>query len=174
MSSKALARLAAYNSVSVEMPTKSSSLYESDQVTILGTGPLCTELSSSPEFENMNVFEPEKSSRVYVQSYEQDPSRSGRKRGRSSVDHALQQQVRSLLVMQKSADTQVETPTPLSYYRSSIALQSHEELSLEARLAADMQLARKRACITPERTRPDYYAHIMAPEGGPGMWEGIL
>jgi hypothetical protein len=154
---------------------KSSAYYDSEQVTILGSGPLTAEPLSSPDLERLYVVEEVESHPlgpvdVYVpsssQCYELDSHRNARKRGRSSVDLALQQQVRNLLVMPTPARSQAEIVYPYSSW-SPKALQSPGRSSPE-RLPVQNSFNRKRFCFDAEST------NLTRPEGGPGMWKDIL
>jgi hypothetical protein len=172
--SRDLARLAAFNSGGLAA-SKSSTYYDLDQVTILGSGPLTAEPLCSPDLERLYVVEeiethPLGPVDVYVPSssqyYELDSHRKARKRGRSSVDLALQQQVRNLLVMPTPTRSQAEMAYPYSSW-SPKALQSPGRSSPE-RMPVQNLLNRKRFCYDADG------ANLTRPEGGPGMWKGIL
>jgi len=116
-----------------------------------------------------------------------DREQKSRKRGRSSVDLSLHQQVRDLLAPDQVesfvprgetvvADTYVadsfllQTPsaTPLPGL-SAKALQSPARTVPERRLPIAKDLGRKRACCAHEAMQTSLHRFE-----GPGMWEGIL
>merc|ERR1711881_37880 len=117
----------------------------------------------------------------------------GRKRGRSSVDLSLHQNVREYLgtnartyladpatcvfadrsvaepsiFLQSPCPSGTKTPTSRSEYTAK-ALQSPARSIPERRLPIQKDLGRKRACCASEA------GSVMSFSGGPGMWSGIL
>lgn len=152
--------------------------------------PLCAEPMSSPDLDILRLSDPDVPTQLAIRekdlSISDSPSKS-RKRGRSSVDLSLQQNVRNFLGTNARsyladasncaiADRSVAKPSyflhsPCSRTPSSAfgpkALQSPARPVSERRLPVQRDLGRKRACCASE-------ASILNFQGGPGMWEGIL
>jgi hypothetical protein len=124
---------------------------------------------------------------------EDSPSK-GRKRGRSSVDMSLHQNVRQFLghdagsyladastcvapdraaaaepsiFLQSPCPSGMKTPTSRQEYTAK-ALQSPARSVPERRLPIQKDLGRKRTCCASEA------GSVMSFSGGPGMWSGIL
>jgi len=147
------------------------------------------EPQSSPDFGSFRISDsssPSPRMAVSVRT-KADREQKSRKRGRSSVDLSLHQQVRDLLAPDQVesfvprgetvvADTYVadsfllQTPsaTPLPGL-SAKALQSPARTVPERRLPIAKDLGRKRACCAHEAMQTSLHRFE-----GPGMWEGIL
>jgi len=151
--------------------------------------PMCAEPMSSPDLEILRLSDSELQTQLPIRAKDVpqtvSPSK-GRKRGRSSVDLSLQQNVRNFLGANSRsyladastcviADTAIAQPSyflqsPCSQTPSAFgpkALQSPARSIPERRLPVQKDLGRKRACCASE-------ASIMRFQGGPGMWEGVL
>ena len=131
--------------------------------------PLSAEPMSSPDFESFHITDSETPSRLLVRDAKPSPCK--RKRGRSSIDFNLQQNVRNLLNAAEYTSCTVESPlvlpdphvatsfllqtpggrTPLSGLGPK-ALQSPARSVPERRLPLQKELGRKRVCAS-ETTR---------------------
>ena len=128
--------------------------------------PLSAEPMSSPDFDTFHITDSlETPTRLAVQGSQSSPCK--RKRGRSSIDLSLQQNVRSLLNAAEYTSCIVESPkitsdryaassflletaggrTPVSRMGSK-ALQSPARPMLERRLPLQKELGRKRVCAS--------------------------
>lgn len=127
--------------------------------------PLSAEPMSSPDFESFHITEDSLETPTRLPVRDAKPSPCKRKRGRSSVDLSLQQNVRNLLHAAEYAPCTVETPqvlpdcnvatsfllntpggrTPISSFGPK-ALQSPARSVPERRLPVQKELGRKRFC----------------------------
>ncbi|KAK3076313.1 hypothetical protein LTS18_013349 [Coniosporium uncinatum] len=150
-----------------------------------------SEPMSSPDFESLSFRDVSPSEYLPLRKVRTEPTSNsatkGRKRGRSSVDIHLQQNVRNLLRTDSYSsmpsvitDTDVANSFLLDSTTSSRcatprsnadrkALQSPARSVSERRLPVQKELGRKRACCASEAR-----GGIMRFEGGPGMWDGVL
>ncbi|TID16024.1 hypothetical protein E2P81_ATG08885 [Venturia nashicola] len=153
--------------------------------------PLCAEPASSPDLNILRMSDAGLATPLSIREkdfIESESPSKGRKRGRSSVDLSLQQNVRNFLgnnarsyladasncvikddaVAQPSYFLQSPCPQTPSVFGPK-ALQSPARSVPERRLPVQKDLGRKRACCASEAN------NIMRfPHGGPGMWAGIL
>lgn len=153
---------------------------------------------SSPDMDELKLSDSEGIPTVLPIRQREMPEREispskGRKRGRSSVDLSLHQNVREYLgtnartylaepatcvladrsvaepsiFLQSPCPSGTKTPTSRSEYTAK-ALQSPARSIPERRLPIQKDLGRKRACCASEA------GSVMSFSGGPGMWSGIL
>ncbi|KIW09323.1 uncharacterized protein PV09_00232 [Verruconis gallopava] len=155
--------------------------------------PLMNESMSSPDVEELKLSDEVPTVLpIRQREQQQDSPSKGRKRGRSSVDLSLHQNVREFLgsnarsyladpitciisdsataepsvFLQSPCPSGMKTPTCPEY--TAKALQSPARSIPERRLPIQKDLGRKRACCASEA------GNVMSFTGGPGMWSGIL
>jgi hypothetical protein len=158
--------------------------------------PLVVEPMSSPDMDELKLSDSEAPPTVLPIRQRDLPHREspfkGRKRGRSSVDLSLHQNVREFLgsnarsyladpatcvtadravaepsvFLQSPCPSGMKTPTCPEY--TAKALQSPARSIPERRLPIAKDLGRKRTCCASEA------GNVMSFSGGPGMWSGIL
>jgi hypothetical protein len=147
---------------------------------------------ASPDMNELQLSDSDLPTCLPIREKENVSPSKGRKRGRSSVDLSLHQNVREFLnpsvrsymaqdairddrlvaepsVFLQSSPCPSGTRTPVAhqeYYAK--ALQSPARSIPERRLPVSKDLGRKRACCASEA------ASVMSFSGGPGMWGGIL
>jgi hypothetical protein len=147
---------------------------------------------ASPDMNELQLSDSDLPTCLPIREKENISPSKGRKRGRSSVDLSLHQNVREFLnpsarsymaqdavrddrlvaepsVFLQSSPCPSGTNTPVlhqEYYAK--ALQSPARSIPERRLPVSKDLGRKRACCASEA------ASVMNFSGGPGMWGGIL
>jgi hypothetical protein len=168
---------------------------ESDYFGSYTIKPLVTEPMSSPDLDELKLSDSEIPTVLAIRQRElpqrESPSK-GRKRGRSSVDLSLHQNVRDFfgsnarsyladpstcviadravakpsVFLQSPCPSGMKTPTCHEY--TAKALQSPTRSIPERRLPIQKDLGRKRACCASEA------GNITTFSGGPGIWSGIL
>jgi hypothetical protein len=156
---------------------------------------LTAEPISSPDIDELKLSDSEAPTVLPIRQREMPQSESpskGRKRGRSSVDLSLHQNVRDFLgsnarsyladpatcvisdrtvaepsaFLQSPCPSGMKTPTYPEY--TTKALQSPARSIPERRLPIQKDLGRKGGCCASEA------GNVMSFSGGPGMWSGIL
>jgi hypothetical protein len=186
-----LARLATLRCAGLPCPGQQQVLHKNFEIVgQITLEPMCVEPMSSPDLDILRLSDSEMSTQLPIRERDiqqfESPSK-GRKRGRSSVDLSLQQNVRNFLGSNARSyladasncvfeDRAIAQPSyflqsPCTQAPSAFgpkALQSPARSVPERRLPVQKDLGRKRACCASE-------ANIMRfQQGGPGMWEGIL
>ncbi|QDS70409.1 hypothetical protein FKW77_009453 [Venturia effusa] len=187
-----LARLATLRCAGLPCPGQQQTSNKNfEQIGSITLEPMCAEPMSSPDLNILDLSDSDVPTQLPVRVrdvLESESPSKGRKRGRSSVDLSLQQNVRDFLGSNSRSyladasncvieDRAVARPsyflqspcaqTPTAFGPK--ALQSPARSVPESRLPVQKDLGRKRACCASEANNI-----LRFPHGRPGMWAGIL
>ncbi|KAF2098104.1 hypothetical protein NA57DRAFT_66545 [Rhizodiscina lignyota] len=164
-----MARLERMDSARSYLSISSTASDDSSMITSSMSSPLKVEVASPSHVKTSSVF---------ADIVNENAHSRNRKRGRSSVDLSLHQNVRNLLVPEvrslargcgARSNVQVDDIVASSFVlgkRLELQSPARSVPCLERRLPVQVQRdGRKRACCAKE---------VVTPREGPGMWEGVL